>query len=225
MTDQKRYYILIPVYNEVRVIRQVIRELTSHGYKNIIVIDDGSTDATSEDASKEKVTVLRHRINRGKGAAIATGMEAARRRGADLVVTFDGDGQHDPKDINKLISNIAHGYDMVLGSRFLSSQHIPRYKRIANYVANCITYLVYGIWVTDSQSGLRAYGKKAFTSLDTKSDRYDFDTEVLRTIRKYHFTYKEIPIHVRYTQYSQKKENRQNIFSAILTMLKVILSA
>lgn len=217
--------VVIPVYNEGKVIRSVISEIIKAGFINIIVVDDGSTDQTSKEALRESVEVIRHKINRGKGAAIKTGTEAAKLMNASSVVTFDGDGQHDSRDIKILLSQIALGYDVVLGSRFMKHQRIPRYKRIANYFANCLTYAIYGIWVSDSQSGLRAYRIRAFMSLDTKSDRYDFDTDVLRAIRKYNLRYKEVPIHVRYTKYSQEKKDRQNLFSAILTMVKVMLSS
>lgn len=225
MNKQPDCYIVIPVYNEAKVIRWVIVELLKYSYQKIIIVDDGSSDGTYAEAGKENVTLIRHRINRGKGAAITTGIAEAKRCGASVVVTFDGDGQHDPRDIKMLIARIRQGYDVVLGSRFLRNQRIPGYKRIANYMANFLTYSVYGIWVNDSQSGLRAYSKKAYEVLDVRSQRYDFDTEVLLAIRRHHLNYAQIPVHVRYTNYSQNKENRQNVFSAILTMLKVIVSS
>jgi len=222
---KKNFYIIIPAFNEEKVIKSVIRELKDEGYKYIIVVDDGSRDATYKRASHAGAIVLRHKINRGKGAAIKTGIEVAKRLNAHLIVTFDADGQHDPKDIKKMLILIQKGYDVILGSRFLKPQKIPLMKRTGNMVANLITYAFYGIWVTDSQSGFRAYSNRAFTSINSESDRYEFDTEVLRDIKKNHLRYKEIPMHVRYTAYSQNKENRQNIASAILTMIKVIFSA
>ena len=217
--------IVVPVFNESQVIGGVLRELKQYKYGHVIVVDDGSTDDTERKVIKERVITVTHSINRGKGAAIKTGLEAAKKIESNIVVTFDGDGQHDPKDIQKMIKYIKKGYDIVLGSRFLSQQNIPSYKRFLNYCANIMTYVLYGIWVTDSQSGLRAYSKKALSFIDTKSDRYEFDTEVLRDIHRHHLQYKEIPIHVRYTLYSQQKKNRQDIGSAILTMGKLILSS
>lgn len=222
---KNNFYIIIPAFNEKNVIREVLEEILKEGYKNIIVVDDGSGDGTGELAFQTGVIVLRHKINRGKGAAIKTGIEAAKQLNADVIITFDADGQHDPKDIKKMLVLIKKGYDVILGSRFLKRQKIPLIKRTGNMVANLITYAFYGIWVTDSQSGLRAYSKRAFTSINSESDRYEFDTQVLRDIKKNHLLYKEIPMHVRYTAYSQNKQNRQNIVSAILTMIKVIFSA
>ncbi len=96
--------IVIPAYNESEVIADVIREIQNTGEYQIIVVDDGSKDATFEKAaSYPGVIALRHKINRGKGAATKTGIVAANRLGADIVVTMDGDGQHDPTDIEALI--------------------------------------------------------------------------------------------------------------------------
>lgn len=218
-------FIIIPVYNESLVIRDVILELKAYGYKKILVVDDGSMDDSSKLAKKAGAFVVRHRINRGKGAAIKTGIEAAKRRNASMIVTFDGDGQHDPKDIKKMIHYIEKGYDVVLGSRFIKKLNIPFIKRIGNYGANIITYILYGIWVTDSQSGLRAYSRVAFTNIDATSDRYEFDTVVLREIHQHALRYIEMPMHVRYTDYSQKKEYRQNFISAILTAMRLLVSS
>jgi glycosyltransferase involved in cell wall biosynthesis len=217
-------FLIVPVYNEGRIIKSVIVALKKTGYKNIIVIDDGSSDMTFDVVKKTGVTVLKHRINRGKGAALKTGMEAAKQFHADVVVTFDGDGQHDPKDIVKLIYQVNKGYDVVLGSRYLTRQNIPWVRRVANACANVFTYLLYDIWVTDSQSGLRAYTKKAFEIIDTKSDRYEVESEALRDIKKYNLSYIEVPMRVRYTRYSLTKTTKQNLWSGFLTMMRLMLS-
>ena len=221
-----KIYVVVPVFNESTVIREVITDLHAHKFRNIIVVDDGSFDDTYEALSKMKgLIVLRHSLNRGKGAAIKTGMEAAKILAADLIVTFDGDGQHDPKDITSITSKIRKGYDVVLGSRFLFHQKIPLLKRVANFLANCLTYLSYGIWVTDSQSGLRGYSKKAYEVIDTRSNRYEIESELLREIKRHGLKYIEMPMHVRYTKYSQEKINKQNVLSGIMTMGKMFLSA
>jgi len=217
--------IIIPVFNEAQVISSVIHDLKQFGYKHIIVVDDGSFDRTSHQAKNENVYVLRHEINRGKGAAIKTGIEAAKQLYADVVVTFDGDGQHDPKDIRKLLEKVDEGYDVVLGSRYLTKQHIPLLRRLGNNFANVFTFLLYGIWVTDSQSGLRAYTKKAFDVIDTQNDRYEIESEMLREIKHHHLKYFEIPMHVRYTKYSTSKWNKQNAWNGIKTMFKLLLTS
>jgi len=223
---KKRVFVVIPAYNEETVIGSVIHALEKQGYKNIIVVDDGSLDATYTISSKTGIIVLHHLLNRGKGAAIRTGVEAAHILDADVVVTFDGDGQHDPADISILLQKINAGYDVVLGSRFLKKQQkIPILKRVYNIIANVTTYVLFGITVTDSQSGIRAYGKKAFFALDSCHDRYEFDTEVLREIRRLHLKAIEVPVHVRYTAYSQNKYDKQTFTSGIWTFIRMFLAA
>lgn len=215
--------VIIPVYNEEKVIKRVVRKMYKEGFKHIVVVDDGSTDETAREVKKTNALLIQHSINRGKGAAIKTGIETVRLIGYKNIVTFDGDGQHNPKDIHNLIRYVYQGYDVVLGSRFLVRQPVPVIKRIANYSANILTHLLYGIKVTDSQSGLRAYSKQACLSLDTKSNRYEFDSEVIREIVHKHLKYIEVPIHVRYTKYSQKKKNRQDLISALSSLIRIIL--
>jgi len=222
---KQKLFIIIPAYQEEQVIASVIRELHTSGYSHIIVVDDGSDDNTYGEAKKAGAIVLRHKINRGKGASIKTGIEASKRLGADTIVTFDGDGQHDPKDIKTMLLYIQKGYDVILGNRFLHKQNIPKLKRIYNSVANSITYILYGIWVSDSQSGFRTYNRNAFTAFDTKSDRYEFDSEVIREIQNKKLTYKEIPIHVRYTKYSQNKIIKQNLWIGIKTAFQLVMKA
>ena len=222
---KENLFIIIPAYQEEQVIASVIRELHTCGYSRIIVVDDGSDDNTYGEAKKAGAIVLRHRMNRGKGASIKTGIEAAKRLGADTIVTFDGDGQHDPKDIKTMLLYIQKGYDVVLGNRFLHKQNIPKLKRIYNRIANGITYMLYGIWVTDSQSGFRAYSRNAFSALDTESDRYELESEILREIHLKKLRHKEIPIHVRYTKYSQNKKIKQNLWTGIKTAFQLVMKA
>src|SRR5579872_2495298 len=134
-------YIVIPAYNEAKVIREVITEIKSEGFKKIIVIDDGSDDQTLKEARAEKVIALKHVLNRGKGAAIKTGIEAAQILEANIVVTMDGDGQHNPKDIFKMLEKLDQGYDVILGSRFADkSTNIPTFKILENYIGNIVTW-------------------------------------------------------------------------------------
>jgi glycosyltransferase involved in cell wall biosynthesis len=223
--EKKRLFVVIPALNEARVIGSVIQSLRKNGIRNIIVVDDGSSDATYEKAVKQKVCVVRHFINRGKGAAIKTGIALAKKLGADVTVTFDGDGQHDARDIEKMMQKIGEGYDVVLGSRFLQEQSIPFIKRVGNTLANFITYILYGIWVTDSQSGLRAYTRKSYELIDMQNARYEVESEILREIKHHTLRYIEIPMRVRYTRYSQTKTNKQNLWSGIMTMVRLMFSA
>ncbi len=216
-------FIVIPVYNEELVIAEVLSEIKNSGFHNIIVVDDGSTDKTLEKAKEiEGVKVLRHKINRGKGAATKTGIEAAKLLGAGVIVTMDGDGQHDPEDIQKLIQPILQKRcEVVLGTRLKNPEGMPYYKRLHNHIANAVVWYFFGLWVTDSQSGFRAYSQKAAKLINTKADRYDYDSEVIREIHNYKLTYEEIPIKVKYTEYSMGKIQKQGFLNGLKTIYKM----
>jgi glycosyltransferase involved in cell wall biosynthesis len=223
--NQQKVYILIPAYNEEKVICDVILEVKKAGYENILVVDDGSQDETFKKAkSMEGVITLKHFINRGKGAAIKTGIEAAKILGAETVVTIDGDGQHDPKDIEKMLELIKNNFDVVLGTRLQNPKGMPWYKILANYIGNGFTWMIYGLYVTDSQSGFRAYSKRALSLIETKTDRYEYDSEVIREISKHKLKYAEISIKVRYTEYSMSKKNKQGLINGFKTLAKMIIN-
>jgi glycosyltransferase involved in cell wall biosynthesis len=152
-------WIVLPAYNEEKIIQDTLREIQSVGYKNIIVVDDGSHDQTYERAKKiPGIVVLRHKLNRGKGAATKTGIEAAKLLDAGIIVTMDSDGQHNPQDIARLIEPIEKNHcDVVLGTRLQNPKGMPWYKICANHIGNALTWYFYGLWVSDSQSGFRAY--------------------------------------------------------------------
>lgn len=223
MESQKNITIVVPAYNEAAIIESVIQEIQSAGYRDIIVIDDGSADDTFERAKQTGVTVLRHKLNRGKGAATKTGIEAAKLRGADIIVTMDGDGQHNPADIARLTHPIRQNHcDVVLGSRLLNPQGMPRYKIWHNKIGNVITWYLYGLYVTDSQSGFRAYSRHATEIINTQTDRYEYDSEVIREIYQYKLKYKEVPIEVRYTEYSMGKVHKQSLWMGVKTLYRMI---
>ncbi len=216
-------WIVIPAYNEATIIASVIHEIRSAGYSNIIVIDDGSADHTQEAAKESGVIAIKHRLNRGKGAATKTGIEAAKLLGADIVVTMDGDGQHDPHDIKNLIDPIRNNHcDVVLGSRLMNPRGMPGYKILHNKIGNLLVWYIYGLYVTDSQSGFRAYSRHAAEVINTQTDRYEYDSEVIREIYKYRLKYREIPIQVRYTDYSMGKIHKQSLMNGIKTLYRMV---
>ena len=223
MSTHNKIYIVIPAYNEASVIEETINEIQKAGYENIIVVDDGSTDKTSEKVQRTGVISLRHKINRGKGAAAKTGIEAAKLLKADLIVTMDGDGQHNPKDILKLTTPILEKkYDVVLGSRLMNPQGMPWYKILHNKFGNFITWYLFGLWVTDSQSGFRAYSRHAAEKINTQADRYEYDSEIIREIYIYKLRFTEVPITVRYTEYSMGKTQKQNFWNGVKTVYKMV---
>jgi len=223
MGGKEKIFIVIPAYNEEEVIKSVLSEVKSAGYENIIVVDDGSKDNTCLNAKMvPEITVLSHKINRGKGGATKTGIEAAKLLKADIIVTMDGDGQHDPRDIQSLILPILEqSCEVVLGTRLTNPEGMPWYKIIHNKIANIITWYLFGLWVTDSQSGFRAYSRHAAEVINTRGDRYEYDSEVLREIYIYKLKFEEIPIKVRYTEYSMGKIHKQGFVNGIVTLYKM----
>jgi glycosyltransferase involved in cell wall biosynthesis len=219
----KSIAIVIPVYNEAQIIGEVLRETQAKTDYATIVIDDGSSDDSFVQAAIHGTLTLKHRLNRGKGAAVKTGVMAANLLGADIVVTMDGDGQHAPEDIEALISPILENEaDVVLGSRALNRAEMPMMKVIANSVGNFFTWLFYGIWVSDSQSGFRAYSKYAALIIDTKADKYEYDSKVIREIRANRLRFTEVPVQTRYTEYSKGKKQKQGLINGIVTLFRMI---
>ncbi len=218
-----RIVIVIPIFNEEKVIGQVLEETRKHGDFILIVVDDGSVDDGFVQASAHGALTLRLRLNRGKGAAVKTGIMAANLLEPDVVVTMDGDGQHDPGDIGPLIAPILAGEaDVVLGCRHLGREEMPKIKVLANNVGNFFTWLFYGIWVSDSQSGFRAFSKYAALIIDTKADKYEYDSKVIREIKNNRLRFCEVPVHTRYTEYSMAKPQKQGFINGLRTLGRMI---
>ncbi|MBI4099493.1 glycosyltransferase family 2 protein [Candidatus Microgenomates bacterium] len=198
--------IIVPAFNEVGSLAAVIADLRSHGYKNLVVVDDGSLDESGSIAKNLGVMVLTHSLNRGLGAALGTGWEYAKLVRADFVVTFDSDRQHRAADIKKLLAPLTSGCaDVAIGSRLLSrSSDMPWDRLIISYLSNLLTFILYGIRSTDSQSGLRAFNKKALNCITIKTDRMEVSSEFLKEIKRNKLRFREIPIKPIYTQYSRQ---------------------
>ncbi|QQS20614.1 MAG: glycosyltransferase family 2 protein [Candidatus Moraniibacteriota bacterium] len=216
-------FIVIPAYNEASVIASVVLGVHAEEFPHVLVVDDGSPDNTAEEAKKAGAHVVRHSVNRGKGAATKTGIEAAKILKANIIVTFDGDGQHDPKDLPAMIEPIRRGRaHVVLGTRLRDPSGMPLYKILHNQLGNLFVWMLYGLWVSDSQSGFRAYSRIAAHTIDTKTDRYEYESEVIYEIRKHRLKFCEVPIQVRYTEYSLGKVQKQSFLVGIKTALRLL---
>jgi len=230
--QQDKIYIVIPAFNEAAVLPDVIKGIKKEGFKNIIVVDDGSSDNTFEIARYYKCLPLKHLINRGKGAATQTGLDVARLMRARVVVTIDGDGQHDPKDIKNLVAPLLRNEtDVVLGCRIMKRPQMPLGRIVINKLANLLIHALYGIYVSDSQSGFRAYNARANSLINTTMDRYEFESEVLLQIKNAKLKYREVPIKVKYTKYSKNKyigminAQSQNLTNGLNMFLKMMIKS
>ncbi|MFH1457252.1 MAG: glycosyltransferase family 2 protein [Patescibacteria group bacterium] len=215
--------VIIPAYNEEKTIGKVLDKLKNFiDEKNIVVIDDGSSDNTYNIAKTRGVNVYKHVINRGLGGAIGSGLEAALIRGADFIVTMDADEQHDPTEINKLVEPlIKQKADIVIGSRFLTNQKMPIIRKFYNWIANFITWIIFGIWTTDSQSGFRAFNKDAANKIEIKTNKMEVSSEIFKEIKGNKLRFTEVPIRAIYTEYSMSKG--QNFFEGIKTIFRLLI--
>jgi UDP-N-acetylglucosamine---dolichyl-phosphate N-acetylglucosaminyltransferase len=201
MAGRGKTLIVVPAYNEGKVISETLSGLRSIVDSDILVVDDGSVDGTGELAGKSGVRVVRHMVNLGLGAALETGFEAARRGGYDCVVTFDSDGQHNPGDIGRLLRGL-ESFDVVVGVREIAQERMPSLKRVGNLILNVLTGLVFGIFCRDSQSGLRAFNRKAIESIHLVARGYEVSSEILYEARRNGLAVGEVPVEAIYTEHS-----------------------
>lgn len=223
--DYSSVWIVIPAYNEAQIIEDVLRELLEYNSSyNVIVVDDGSSDTTPAIAKKFPAHVLIHPINLGQGAALATGIEYALRANAQIIVTFDADGQMRPQDIGTLVDKVINeGVDVALGSRFLASppEGMPRMKRLTLRLATVLTKLTTGLKITDTHNGIRAFKAGALRKIAITQNRMAHSSEILSEIARNRLTYCEVPVTIRYTQYSKTKG--QSIFNSINILYELFM--
>ena len=227
MSSIPRVAIVIPAYNEAKAVGEVIKSVKkifdkqSFGYQ-IIVVDDGSTDDTAIVAKKAGAHVIKHILNSGSGGATATGLSYADRNKFDVAVTMDADGQHDPKDVLEGIKIMLSGKcDLLIGSRLIKSEGMSKTKIIGNKGLSLITYILFGINSTDSQSGLRVFSRKALCGLRWKTSGYEFCSEMLWRAKQLNLHIEEYPIEAIYTKYSKSKgQNNWNAFNIVRSLLR-----
>jgi polyprenyl-phospho-N-acetylgalactosaminyl synthase len=201
-------WIVIPAYNEGESIRGVVDDLLDQGHA-VVVVDDGSSTPLVEMLRGTVVHVLRHALNLGQGAALQTGIAYALLQGAQVIVTFDADGQHLSSDIPALTLPILRGQvDVALGSRFLAggkAVHITRSKLTVLKLAVAFTRWTTGLAVTDAHNGLRALSRKAAGSMRITQNGMAHASQILQEIAAQKLKYTEVPVTVVYTEYSVRK--------------------
>ncbi|MFH1620577.1 MAG: glycosyltransferase family 2 protein [Patescibacteria group bacterium] len=204
-----RVIAVIPAFNEESRIKNTLQGVKNY-VDDVIVVDDGSIDQTAITAENFGAVVIRHALNRGQGAGLKTGTEAALRLGADLIVHVDADGQHDPEFIPGLLAPIKEDKaQIVFGSRFMGQapQNMPVLRRALLNLARLFNAFAMGIprTVTDPQSGLRAMSREAAIKIDFKQDRMAHCSEILRLATRSGLPWVEVPVRVVYTEESLAK--------------------
>ena len=195
--------IVLPAYNEESVLAETLKALRVCTGADLLVVDDGSTDRTSEIAAGTVgAEVARHLINLGLGAALETGFEAGRRGGYDALVTFDSDGQHNPKDVGRLLERLKDA-DVVIGVRNVHLERMPALKKLGNALLNTLTGVIFGIWCRDTQSGLRAFNRRAIEAISLRANRYEVSSEILYEAKRNGLRIVEVPVEVIYTDHSK----------------------
>jgi glycosyltransferase involved in cell wall biosynthesis len=187
----------------------------------VLLIDDGSTDATAATAEKAGAVVIRHPVNLGQGAALQTGIEYALREGADVIVTFDADGQHRVADIDVLIdANAKHNVDFVFGSRVLGGAiNLPPTRRLLLKAATWFTRITSGLSVTDTHNGLRAMTQRGAGAIRLRQNRMAHASEFLNQVSASKLKYIEVPVTIEYSAYSLAKGQKLGNSLSILVDL------
>lgn len=198
----------MPAYNEANTIANVILGCRKYVDK-VVVVDDGSCDNTAEVAESLGAYVVRHDRNKGYGAALKNCFETARNLGASFMVIIDSDGQHDPHEIPKLLGPLKNGFDLVIGSRFINGngKNIPTYRKFGIKVLDMVTSFAGGLKVTDSQSGFRAYNKKAIELINLSESDMTAGSEILIQANNHQLKYTEVEIHCRYDVENGSSQN------------------
>ena len=215
MTDTKSIFIIIPCFNEARVIRKTVTEVLEKGY-SVVVIDDCSKDGSKKQITGLPVYYLRHRVNMGQGAALQTGIDFAKKKGAKYFVTFDADGQHDSNDIRDMVEFLEkENADIVFGSRFLpgAKTNVSRSRSFALNMGRYINYFVSGILLSDSFNGLRLLSTNAAKKIKITENRMAHPVELMMLTAVNKLKYVEYPVAIHYSDYSKSKglKNRDGI--------------
>ena len=213
-TSSDRYpqaWIVVAAYKEAAVIADVVRSARSR-FENVVVVDDGSPDDTAYLAQQAGAHVLRHPINRGQGAALQTGITWALQQGAAFVITFDGDGQHDPDDAVKVLAPVLEGRAAaVFGDRL--SEHadsVPPGRRILLRAAVVFSRLMSGVRLHDAHNGLRAFNADLASRLNITLDGMAHASEIADQVHRSGLTYTEVPVRIAYTEHSRRKGQSWN---------------
>jgi glycosyltransferase involved in cell wall biosynthesis len=215
-------YIIIPVYNEGKMIASVLDKVLEK-FSNVVCVNDGSTDNSAQEIVKTAAILVNHSINLGQGAALQTGIEySLLNPKAKYFVTFDADGQHKLTDAEKMLAVLEEGdLDIVLGSRFLGAAYnITGLKKAVLKLAVKFTNKTSGLKLTDTHNGLRVFNRQVAEELNIANSDFSHASEIIEKIATKKFKYKEVPVTIVYSEYSKAKG--QSMLNAINIGLDIL---
>ena len=201
-------WVVMPCFDEAGVLGSVLADLVPFGY-SVVVVDDGSAVPAATHVTHPDVRVVRHCVNLGQGAALQTGFDYALRHGAEFLVTFDSDGQHLASEIASLVEPLRNGTaDVALGTRFAMggvAVDISRKRATVLKLATILSRQTTGLDITDTHNGFRAFTRAAAGRLRITQNRMAHASQILEEIARSEMRYVEVPVTIRYTEYSLKK--------------------
>jgi len=218
-TNNGKCLAIIPAYQESSQIADVVRR-TLPFTTEVLVVDDGSEDDTSEQARSAGATIIRHELNLGKGCALSTGLDYAAKHGYEIAVTLDGDGQHDPAEIPKLVKALELGADMVVGCRMNSPDGMPNDRLITNLFMSAVIGMITKKRIRDSQSGFKALKVCRIGRLRMRSSRFDWESELIIEAARRGLRMSEVDIKSIYQNHHRSKIK---VFSDTIRFIRLIL--
>ena len=223
MTDWPDVWLIVPVFNEGQVIGDVVRTARKT-FSNIVCVDDGSRDNSSDEIRSAGAHLVRHPVNLGQGAAIQTGLEYARAQpGARYFVTFDADGQHQVEDVVAMLERLrAEGVDIVVGTRFHGdTSHIPWIKRLVLKTVVLLSPRTRRLGLTDAHNGLRVFNRTVAEQMDIRLNGMSHASEIVEMIDRYKWRVAEEPVTILYTDYSMAKG--QSVINGVNIVFETML--
>ncbi len=220
--DTRKVLVAIPAHNEDRYIGSLVLKLTAARF-DVLVIDDGSVDRTAEVAERAGARVLSHPLNLGKTASVRSAFEYAVEADLDALVVMDGDGQHDPYEVDQLLAPVlADQADMVVGSRFAGiDSAVPRWRVAGQHVLTLATNVGSGLHLSDTESGFRAFSRRAVAEMHFRGAGFSVEPEMQFEAKQHGWKVTEVPIHVEYGLPLKRNPIWQGIrtFDAILGLI------
>ena len=207
--DTRRTWVVVPAFREAAVIRRTVAGLRAH-FHQVVVVDDGSPDATGAEALAGGAVVVTHAVNLGQGAALQTGIDYALSRGAEFIATFDADGQHRVADLLGMLATLqGESLDIVLGSRFAGqAPGLSPLRRLVLKAAVLFTNLTTGVRLTDAHNGLRVMTAEAARRIQLRHDQMAHASELVAQVGRLGLHYREVPVTITYSDYSMHKGQR-----------------